>query len=380
MTLKQAYDKFGDTIGEDMIEKLDKEPLMELDFYHCIYPRKEEDVHLSETGHAQPKERPFASCYVMKKTDRLVLEEGYYEFPCYVCRWSNLPGETYGFGPGNVAIADIRSLNKLWEESLRALAKSVNPVIITTKQNMIAGDFRPGALTVVRDIDQMKEFTTQTNIHAIQFAVEHFAESIKSAFYIDKLMLPPRTETGEMTAYEVAQRLAQMQQILGPILSRLNTEFLNPLVMRSLKILMRNHALKPIPASVVAKIPNNKKGSGHAELDFEVMFVNSLARNQQMSELQNVEQFVQETMQLAQADPTALDKLDMDAIIDYGARIRGIPEHLIKSDQAVAKLRQQRQQQQQSQQAMSMAEQGSKAAKNMGQAQQAMQPQGNNNE
>ncbi len=46
---------------------------------------------------------------------------------------------------------------------------------------------------------------------------ERLQNSIKSAFYIDKLMLPPRTETGEMTAYEIQERLTDLFDVSNAI-------------------------------------------------------------------------------------------------------------------------------------------------------------------
>jgi hypothetical protein len=367
LTLKQAYEKFGDEIGEDMVSKMETDPLQEIKFYHCIYPREVSKVKYNAIGLANPKERPFECKYIMEKGSKVVLEEGYYEFPVYVSRWSKLPGETYGFGPGHIALADIRTVNKMKEKYLAALAKAIDPPYVTTKQNMINGDFRAGKITTVRDMNGFKEVLTGSRFDVANISIEAIQESIKSCFYIDKLLLPPRTETGEMTAYEVAQRLEQMQQILGPVLSRLNTELLSPLVIRSLKILLRKKLLQPLPKSVAVKLPKN------TNLAFDISFVNSLARSQQMSELRNVQQWLQEIMMFAQSKPEVLDNLNADTILAYSARIHNIPENLTLDPDAVKALRDQRQKQQEMQMGLSAGEQGSKIAKNLGQAQQAQQ-------
>jgi len=353
MTLKQMYEKFGDAIGQDLMDKLDTSPLEEYHLYHAIYPRNTKDVDYDDGGVAVPLKRPFASCYVLCKGTRLLKEEGYYEFPVYVHRWSTLPAEIYGYGPGHTALSDIRSLNKIWEEGLKALAKSVNPPIFSTKQNMFTADLRPGKINQVRDVNQIKEFVTQSRLDLLQFSIENLSLTIKSAFYIDKLMLPPRTETGEMTAYEVAQRLEQLQQILGPVVSRSNDELLIPLNMRSIKILQRNGVILPYPA-MVKKVAME---SGAKSVDLDILFVNSLARSQQLSELRNVQQWLQESMMMAQAHPQVLDKIDFDEVIEYSAKIRGIPEQMIKSDEDVQAARQQQQQQMQMAQALQAGEQ-----------------------
>lgn len=353
MTLKQLHEKFGDAIGEDLLEKVDKKPLDTYQLFHAIYPRPAKEVELVGDGVALPNHRPFASCYVLVKGTKLLLEDGYYEFPVYCPRWSTLPAQIYGYGPGHTALSDIRTLNKIWEHGLKALAKSVNPPIFTTKQNILTADLRPGTITPVRDINQIKEFVTQSRMDMLQFSIESLTRSIKSAYYIDKLLLPPRTETGEMTAYEVAQRLEQLQQILGPVVSRFNDELLTPLIMRAIKILQRNGITNPYPEALQQIAQMNGTGA----IDVEVLFVNSLARSQQLSELRNVQQFVQESMALAQMNPAILDKIDFDEIIEYAARIRNIPEQLIKSDEEVDAMRQQKEQQAQMAQMLQAGEQ-----------------------
>jgi hypothetical protein len=359
MTLKQLYEKFGDTIGTDLMDKLDSSPLEEYHLYHAIYPRGDKEMdkgaekRIAE-GRALPIDRPWASCYVLCKGQKLLKEDGYYEFPVYVPRWSTLPAEIYGYGPGHTALSDIRSLNKVWEEGLKALAKSVNPPIFSTKQNMFTADLRPGKINTVRDVNQVKEFVTQSRLDLLQFAMENLSMTIKSAFYIDKLLLPPRTETGEMTAYEVAQRLEQLQQILGPVVSRFNDELLTPLIMRSIKILQRNGVIAPYPEAVL-KVAQQ---SGTKAIDVEIIFVNSLARSQQMSELRNVQTWLQETAMMAQGlGPEILDKINKDEVIDYMAKIRGIPEQMINSDDDVKAMRDQRNKQMEQQQMLQAGEQ-----------------------
>lgn len=352
MTLKQLYEKFGDAIGPDMMDKLESSPLEEHHLYHAIYPRSAKDVKLTN-GVSTPDKRPFASCYVLCKGSKILREDGYYEFPVYVPRWSTLPGEVYGYGPGHTALSDIRSLNKIWEEGLKALAKSVNPPIFSTKQNMFSADLRPGKINTVRDVNQIKEFITQSRLDLLEYSISTLTGTIKSAFYIDKLLLPPRTETGEMTAFEVAQRLEQLQQILGPVVSRFNDELLVPLTMRSIKMLQRNGVILDYPPLIkqVAQV------SGTKAIDVEILFSNSLARSQQLSELRNVQQWIQETAMMAQINPEVLDRIDFDEVSEYSAKIRGIPEQMIKSDDDVQAMRQQRQQQQEMAQALQAGEQ-----------------------
>lgn len=368
LTLKQAYEQFGDAIG-DVKEQLVSKPLEEYEFYHCIYSRDKKEVRLGPLGLARPTERPIASDYIMCKGNKIVKRDGYYEFPVYVSRWLTLPGEIYGYGPGHIARADVLTLNVIERQILKALAKSIDPVVYQNQNNLLTGDMRPGRIVTVRDVTGIKEAVTQSRFDVTFMESKRIEERIKAAFYIDKLMLPPRTETGEQTAYEIQQRLEQMQVVLGPPLSRLNNETLQAVIMRTLKILMRAGKIPPIPKSVIAK-SQSPQIKGTKNIDLEIAFVNSLARSQQMAELRNISAWVQETAGLAQmGHPEALDLINADEIVEKTARIRDIPEDLILSTQAVEKIRQDRQKAVQMQNTLQAGESAGNIIKNVGSVQ-----------
>ena len=155
--------------------------------------------------------------------------------------------------------------------------------------------------------------------------------NIKNTFFIDKLFLPPRTETGEMTAFEIDQRLAQMQRVLGPTLSRLNSEFLSPLIIRCFKMLLRAGALPEIPEIL------KERG-----IDVEIAFVNQLSRAQQIEELTNMDQWFRRLGELAQIKPEVLDWGNADFYAKESAKIMGLPAEIVVNEDIVEDVREQR--------------------------------------
>ena len=69
-------------------------------------------------------------------------------------------------------------------------------------------------------------------------------------------------------------------------------------------------------------------------------------------------QFLEQVMPLAQASPDIMDKIDADQLVDELAQRMGVPASIIRSDEDVAKMRQERERarQEQAQQAALMAE------------------------
>jgi hypothetical protein len=352
MTVSQIYDLFPKTCGEEILNKLEHNPLERYVVYHAIYNKDK-----YSKGLASEKDRPISECFILEKNGLLLAENGHYEMPVYVVRWDSLPNEVYGTGAGHVALPDVKTLNTMQGDNLSSSAKAIRPPILSTIGNLLSEpDLTPGAINTVVSLDGFKELTTNARFDVAQAEMDHLRNSIKSAFFIDKLMLPPRTETGEMTAYEVSQRLEQMQQILAPTLSRLNSEFLAPFIVRCFRMLVRNG---------VVTIP---KSFGKEFDDLDVSFINPLARSQQLSELRNVQTFVNETANMAQISPDILDTINFDEVVNYSAKIRNIPEGILRADKDVKAIRDQKQQQQQQQMALAAAEPLSNAAKNISQA------------
>lgn len=343
VSARQAAERWGEEkLPKHIAKCLHENPDKEFIIYHAIVPRPNAQIKVTDTGLAAPKNRPFASIYIEQQSREILEESGYYEFPVFALRWDQLPGEVYGRGPGHVALPDIRTMNTLKEHSLKALAKSVNPPLIGVHRNILGSlDMRPGSFTVVKDINGIRELPFNPRFDITQFSADQLQESIKAGFFLDKLMLPPRTQTGEMTAFEVAQRAEQMQKVLGPTMGRLHNELLQPLLIRTFKILLRAGALPQVPDAL--------RQSG---IDVEIIFVNQLARAQKVEDLGNITQWAQELAALAQVKPEVLDYINADGIAKHTAKIRGVPEIVVTNEEEVQEIRAQRAQQQQQAQAL----------------------------
>ena len=346
LTARQAFERWGDKVSDEIKELTERDPERKFTFYHAVFPRAKEDIKLNDSGLGPAKGRPFASIYIQRKAkenDGILEEGGYYEFPYYVVRWETLPGEVYGRGPGHVALPDVRTLNKVKELGLQAMAKAIHPPVLATQRSVLGTlDMRPGRISVVRDLDGIREMPSQAKFDVTNLAVEDLKASIKNIFFLDKLLLPPRPEVKtEMTAFEISQRIEQMQKVLGPTLGRLNNELLEPLVLRAFKILLRSDSLPEMPEILIQR-----------GIDVEITFVNTLARSQKMEDVSNIQTWAQGIAALAQLRPEIVDNIDVDGIARHTAKVLGIPEIAVSEEGEVEEIREQRAQQQQQAQAM----------------------------
>ncbi|NBC18748.1 MAG: hypothetical protein GVY18_15700, partial [Bacteroidetes bacterium] len=163
--------------------------------------------------------------------------------------------------------------------------------------------------------------------------LEDKRDQIRQVFLYHELDLPRREEVGQMTAYEVARRLEKAYQLLGPTMARIEDEWLSPMLLRVLNLLIREGVTEEVPQSVREK-------AGESVL--EVRYLGPLARAQRMDRVDAIERWVSQVLAVAEAKPEALDLVDWDEAFRLTARRQGVPEELIQDDDTVAKIRQAR--------------------------------------
>jgi hypothetical protein len=168
-----------------------------------------------------------------------------------------------------------------------------------------------------------------------QIKSSELVSSIRRAFFNDQLQLH---EGPNMTATEVRARMELMQQILGPVVGRLQSEFLNPLIQRVFMLMFRAGMFQQPPQSLL---------DGGNKLDVE--YVSPLARAQKMEEVFAVERWIGQLAQMAQINPIVIDVVDFENIGRMMAKRLGVPAEAIKSMEQMQELKIQRQREQQAQ-------------------------------
>lgn len=147
--------------------------------------------------------------------------------------------------------------------------------------------------------------------------------------------------------------------MLGPVLERLHNEFLKPKIDVAFQFIIEAGLLR-------GKLAPPKEMEG---VDLNVEFVSMLAQAQRAVGTQSVDRLLGTVGSIAimQAnsgrDPNALDKLNVDQIIDEYADYLGVDPSLIVADDEVALIREDRAKQQAAAQQLAAAEQAAQAAK-----------------
>ena len=346
MPSQAAADKFGvENISKDLINKARKDPFQDVQLVHVIKPRLDFDPKKEDK-----KNMPFSSIYFEYESGHIISTGGFKESPYVIPRYLKASTETYGRSPGMNALPDVKVLNKMVENSLKAAAKQIDPPLLIPDDGMLAPiRMSPGSINYYRSgsRDRIEPLNINANNATTLNSENQRRDAIFKMFHVDQLVI---SENRNMTATEVLQRQEEKMRILGPVLGRLQSELLSPLIIRIFNIMLRNGLFQPAPDVLQSQ-----------ELNIE--YVSPMALAQRGQELQSIMRGLEIFGSLGQTMPV-MDYIDENGFIKQIIDILGLPAKMIKSDAQVQQIREERAMEQQQQMEMQQQMAESQMAKN----------------
>ncbi len=274
----------------------------------------------------------------------VLAHSGYDEFPVIVGRWEKVGEDVYGTNcPGMAALGDIKQLQFGEKKGLQALDKTVNPPIVASPELMNAKvSVLPGDITYAVTREGMQGikpiYQVQFPLNDLEAKQEQVRQRIRSTFKADLFLMLSQSDRREITAREIDERHEEKLLALGPTLEQINDDILDTSIDRIFGIMDRAGRL-PDPPEVL---------QGQS---LRVEYVSIMAQAQRMIGLASLERTLGFAGQAVQISPDAIDVLDIDQLMREHVEASGAPPKVLRSEDAVAEMRQQRGQAQQTQQA-----------------------------
>ena len=185
----------------------------------------------------------YKMCVVMENPKHILFEEEYEgegSNPYLVFRWNKASGEVYGRGPVFNAMGAIKTCNLTVELILQNAQMSVSGVYTYEDDGVINPDnisLVPGSLIPVAPGSKgLVPISAASNFDVAQLVLQDMRNNIKKALYMETL---GRHEGTPMTATEVSERMADLSKQIGSSFGRLQSEFINPLLKRIIRILAK---------------------------------------------------------------------------------------------------------------------------------------------
>jgi len=347
MTARAAYQRFGENLSRRLKKIAETNPYDEVTIHQCVKPNDQQNPYKMDD-----KSMAFTSIYYDHEDKKIISVSGFNEFPFVVPRWLKSSSEMYGRSPSMTALPDIKMINKMSETTIKAAQKMVDPPLLVPDDSFVLPvRTQPGGLNYYRSgtRDRIEPLNIGANTPVGLNLEDQRREAIRQAYFVDQLLM---SQDVRMTATEVMQRNEEKMRLLAPVLGRLQSEMLQPLITRCFNILLRKEMLPTPPVSLQGQT-------------VDIEYVSPLARSQRTGDVQAILRSLEIISPLAQMMPV-MDYLDPDKLVKHITDVLGVPRKILRSDQEVAMIRQQQmeaaQQQAQLDQASQMAEAGGKAA------------------
>jgi len=349
---------FGDKVHDKVKTVLAKEPFKEYNVRHCIIP-------LDSYRGTKTFRTPFVSLYFDVDNKHLMEEVGLMSQEYTIPRWQTVSGSQYAYSPATVAaLPDSRLIQAMTRVLLNAGEKAVNPPMLAV-QEAIRSDisiYAGGITWVDAEYDErlgevLRPLTQDT--HAIPLGIDmadRLRGMISEAFFLNKIALPQ--PAGEMTAYEVGQRVQEYIRQALPLFEPMESDYNGPLCDKTFEIMLRAGALgSPLD------LPKELQG---AELIFQ--FESPL---HDAIEREKGQRFLEAKSMLADAvalDPNTVDIIDASAALRDVLEGIGVPAKWTRSEEVAKGLADKRAQQQQNAELLQQLQQSADIAGTLGAA------------
>jgi hypothetical protein len=268
-------------------------------------------------------------CLSTMEGDHKLLSRELKSFPWVISRYMTCSGEKMGRGPILYALADIKTLNKVIELTLKNASISIGGVYTAVDDGVINAQsisIVPGAIIGVSSNGgprgpSLTPLPRSGDPQLSQIVANDLRSNIKQTLLDESL---PPDNMSARSATEIVERMKQLSQHLGSAYGRMIQEAMYPIVRRTLE-LMDELGMIELPLKVNG-------------LQVNVKAISPLAMASNMDKVNNVMQY----MQIAQSlGPVGQTLINMERAGDFIADQLGVPAALRTTPDERAQIQQQ---------------------------------------
>lgn len=360
LTPREALREFAhDELPEDIrrLAGTRDEKDLDLEFLHCVFPNPDCDPERDDAAAMR-----YASVHIYGRGKRIVRKSGYRTMPYVVPRYETMPGTAYGFGPGLLALPEVKMVNEMGKTLIRAAHLTVAPPLLVRDDDLLESfSVGPDALNfggldesgapAVRALETNRRLDIGLDFLRSRQLV------INDAFLVTLFQI--LVEQPQMTATEVLQRANEKGVLLAPTMGRLQEEMLGPCIAREIDALSRVPGVLPDPPEEIVL-------SGGL---VDVEYASPLAKSMQAGGALGIVRLLEVLMPLAQVDPGVLDIINPEEAARVIAKAYDAPARALRSPEEIAAVKMHRAGAQQAQAALAAAPVIAQSAENLARAQ-----------
>lgn len=300
------------------------------EFIHIVHPRSDLDpMALDARRHAM------VSSYVCVESQTYVGQEsGFRSMPYITPRTMTESGDAYGFSPAMQALPALGTASAMKKTILKQGQKAADPVLLAHDDGVMNGpvDLRPGSVNYGGVDKNGKKLIQTLDGGNFQIATELLMEErrdINDSFFVTLFQI--LTETPEMTATEVMERVAEKASLLSPTMGALQSEFLQPLLEREIDLLIEMGKIADRPNAPGLQMPPELI---EAQGEYEIIYTSPMAKAMYADEISGFMKSVELAKGLADVtqDPKHLDHFNFDNAIPEIADYLAVPSRWMNDE------------------------------------------------
>lgn len=306
-----------------------------LRFLHVVRPRPLRNRQRDSARHM-----PWESIYYSLDDNCVVEESGYREMPYMVTRFLKWGEGPYGLAPARLVYPDIRQaqfLNRILDMLGEVAAF---PRILELANQSGEVDLRAGGRTLINpesaSLGFPREWATQGRYDIGMDRLKQKQDAINRAFFVPMLELWSERKQ-QMTASEVYARENERVMLFSPSFTLFACDF-KPLMERIFAQLLRMGCFPKPPAGVIR---TDRQGEA-VILEPHVVYQGRIAMIMRRIQSEGISHTLERLQQLSSLEPTLADHIDLDRTFRLAARLDGVPENILRSEQQVRRLRRKR--------------------------------------
>lgn len=345
MSADDLIEEFGEKrIPEDILEKWKNAPTdtTQYEVYNLIEPRGigkiEEDINLDETFEAK-------SIYWLNGFDQdprqgFLRVTGYTVNPVIAPRFDSELGDIYGRGRGIDALGLARCLNTMRWDILNIASNAAEPAMLASDE-LKAEQLKlgRGAVNYVAMGDQRGQMAypilaQQPDTRHLEGERVKIEQELAGVFFINDFaaIAAQKDNPGVKTATEVEALQREGLERIGPVVTNLNRELLDPFV----------HAISSI--AIEGGYFEIAEGSESLFTVLNVEYLSRVHLAQNNRQLGGIREFIMMSGEMAQINPQSLDNIDFDEVLRIVGKKLGIPTSILRDKNIVAEERKKRNQ------------------------------------
>jgi len=316
---RRYYSQVGSMADKFGLEKLSlssqssykENPFAWKKLIHFIEPNKDHDERQMDSF-------AYKSIYFEDGHDDILMKSGYFEKPFVSPRFKQTAENVYGYGLGRDTIGSIKSIQSMEEDAYLAISRGADPPMMGHSSFIAMLDTSAGAYNPVSDVNKLEGIRsiydrTDFDLLSVEAKIDRVAQSVGRGFFNDIFLYLMNNPNA--TATEILERKSEKIILLGPVITRQQTELFTPMFDRVHGIAERANYFPPPPPELF-------------DHELEVDYVSQLAIAQKMSMMDSTYGYIGLAAQLQQLDTNhpVNDNIDADKVMEEGADRLGVAD------------------------------------------------------